>query len=125
MRRYLLVALWPVGIAAITAATVIAARRAPASPVLAAVDDPASPENGPEPAGGAGVAAPPAAGLADAAVAGEPGPGRPASAPGSAPAALRSRPGPATPSWPATARPDWMPDLIRLGAISCAGGILS
>ena len=138
MRRYLLVALWPVGIAAITAATVIAARRAPASPVLAAVDDPASPENGPEPAGGAGVAAPPAAGLADAgvaappaarladaAVAGEPGPGRPASAPVSAPTALRSRPGPATPSWPATARPDWMPDLIRLGAISCAGGILS
>ena len=38
MRRYLLVALWPVGLAAIAAATAAAARRAPAAPALATAD---------------------------------------------------------------------------------------
>ena len=53
MRRYLLVALWPAGIAAIAAATVIAARRAPVSPALATADDLADQETGPAPAGSA------------------------------------------------------------------------
>jgi len=51
MRRYLLVALWPAGIAAIAAATVIAARRAPVSPALATADDLADQETGPAPPG--------------------------------------------------------------------------
>lgn len=38
MRRYLLVALWPVGLAAIAAATVAAARRGPSAPGRAALD---------------------------------------------------------------------------------------
>jgi hypothetical protein len=38
VRRYLLVALWPAGLAAIAAATVAAARRAPAAPGRAAAD---------------------------------------------------------------------------------------
>jgi hypothetical protein len=45
MRRYLLVALWPAGMAAITAATVVALRRAPAAPAPAA---PAPAGSGPD-----------------------------------------------------------------------------
>ncbi len=40
MRRYLLAGLWPAGLAAIAAATVMAARRAPAAPALVALDGP-------------------------------------------------------------------------------------
>ena len=141
MRRYLLVALWPAGIAAITAATIIAARRAPASPAVAAADDPAGSMNGAQPAGAASRAAQENGaqpGTADAgadradnagaagagagadagAGAGEYGPARLASASGHVPAAFRRLSDPA-------ARPDWLPDLIKLGAVSCAGGVLS
>jgi len=133
MRRYLLVALWPAGIAAITAATIIAARRAPASPAVAAADDPAGSMNGAQPAGAAsraaqengaqpgtadaGAAEADSAGAAGAG-AGEDGPARPASAAGRVPDAFRRVSDPA-------ARPDWLPDLIKLGAVSCAGGVLS
>jgi hypothetical protein len=95
MRRYLLVALWPAGIAAIAAATVLAARRAPVSP-RPAPDDPAGRKNGAEPAGIAGR------------------PGRNAVTPPDVAAARAD----AVP-------PDWRPDLIKLGVISCAGGVLS
>jgi PAP2 superfamily len=85
MRRYLLVALWPTGLAAIAAATVIAIRREPASPAMAANEPPDS-----------AVAKP-----SDAAQKGDPG-GQ---------------------FEPAAARRDWVPGLIRLGAIGAAGGI--
>jgi predicted secreted protein len=90
MRRYLLAALWPAGLGAIAAATVIAARRAPAAPALAVADDPAGPDEA-EPDGSAerGRDAVPLAGVPDLA-----------------------------PARPAVAR-----DVIRLGAISCAGGV--
>ena len=122
MRRYLLVALWPAGIAAITAATIIAARRAaPASPAVAA-DDPAGSMNGAQPgtadAGAAGADSAGAAGADAGAGAGEDGLAWPASASGRVPAAFRRLSDPA-------ARPDWLPDLIKLGAVSCAGGVLS
>jgi hypothetical protein len=42
MRRYLLVALWPTGLAVIAAATVIAIRREPASPAMDADEPPDS-----------------------------------------------------------------------------------
>lgn len=43
MRRYLLAALWPAGLAAIAAATVAVARRVPSAPALVAVDGPPDP----------------------------------------------------------------------------------
>lgn len=93
MRRYLLVALWPAGLAAIAAATVIAARRAPVSPGLAAAGDLGSPD-GTAP-GGTAEAGPDGA------------------------QHLQS-------TEPAAARPDWPAgDIIRFGAITCAGGVLS
>ncbi len=118
MRRYLLVALWPAGLAAIAAATVIAARRAPASPALAAADDRAGEADGTEPGPAADHAGRDSVGLAGVTEAGGHGSAGPASASARIPAAVRSLSGPA-------ARPDWVPDLIRLGVISCAGGILS
>jgi hypothetical protein len=136
MRRYLLVALWPAGIAAITAATIIAVRRAPASPAVAAPDDPAGSMNGAQAAGaasrvtqengaqpgtadaGAARAASTGADSTGAAGAGEYDLARPASAAGRVPAAFRRLSDPA-------ARPDWLPDLVKLGAVSCAGGVLA
>jgi membrane-associated phospholipid phosphatase len=117
MRRYLLVALWPAGMAAIAAATVIAARRAPVPRALAPADDPAGKADAAESAaadhgGRDGVTL---AGVTDA---GNHGSARPASASARIPETFRSLSDPA-------ARPDWVPDLIRLGAISCAGGVLS
>ena len=118
MRRYLLVALWPAGIAAIAAATVIAARRAPASPALAAADDRAGEAADPEPAASTDHTVRDSVRLAGVTEAGGRGSAEPASASVRIPAAVRSLSGQA-------ARPDWVPDLIRLGVISCAGGILS
>jgi membrane-associated phospholipid phosphatase len=117
MRRYLLVALWPAGIAAIAAATVIAARRAPVPAAPPAADDLVGQEDRTEPAGTAN------AGRNGAKLAEVPDPGgndeaKSARAAASIPAALRWLSDPA-------ARPDWVPDLIRLGAVSCAGGVLS
>src|SRR5436190_7442554 len=92
MRRYLLAALWPAGLAAIAAATVTAARRAPAPP-SPAVDPP-----------GPGEAGPPAVAAEPSGTAAEPsGTSEPAAA----------------------CSGDWARDLIRLGAISGAGGALS
>lgn len=76
MRRYLLMALWPAGIAAITAATAIAARRAPVSPARAT-----------RPAGTDGIGG--------------------------------------TTATAVPARADLIRDLVRLGAMSCGGGVLS
>ena len=89
MRRYLLAALWPAGLAAIAAGTVIAARRAPAAPALAVADEAPHPGDA-EPDGTAerGWDAVPLAGVPDLA-----------------------------PPRPAVTR-----DLIRVAAISCAGG---
>jgi hypothetical protein len=119
MRRYLLVALWPAGIAAIAAATVMVARRAPVSPAPSTADDLAASEDGTEPAGTAGQAARDGVKHAEVTDAGENG----AASQAGLAAHLRG-----TSPWPsdlATTQPGWVPDLIRLGAISCAGGALS
>src|SRR5579884_687009 len=98
MRRYLLAALWPAGMAAIAAATVIAARRGPASPARTAPGEPPR-QGGPEPAGPA-LQGGPDGGSRLAAVTGAEGPG------GSGDARL----------------PDWVPGLIKLGAASVVCG---
>ena len=95
MRRYLLVALLPAGLAAIAAATVIAARRAPVTPAPGA-GDPAG-QAAPEPVGAAAQEA----------------------RDGGVPAAFAGTAEPAAP------RHDWVPGLIRLGAIGGAGGVVS
>jgi hypothetical protein len=118
MRRYLLVALWPAGLAAIAAATVIAARRAPVLSALAATDDPAG-QGGPESAGTVDQAGRDGAQLAEVTDTGGNGAAQPAGAAARIPETFRWL------SDPAAARPDWLPDLMRLGAISCAGGVLS
>jgi hypothetical protein len=91
MRRYLLVALWPAGLAAIAAATVIAARRQPASPTMAT-------DGSKDPA---------------------------AARPQDTIAQVRREADPGGQREPAAAPRDWLPDLIRLGAIGSAGGITS
>jgi len=122
MRRYLLVALWPAGIAAITAASVIAARRAPASAPApcapAPADDLVASRDGAQPSGTADQAGPDGV---------RPAEGMQASLNGAAQAAhpAATIPGAAGRLSGLAAGPDWMPDLIRLGAISCAGGVLS
>jgi hypothetical protein len=91
MRRYLLVALWPAGLAAIAAASVIAARREPAT------------RRG---------AADPSLGLAAAKLP-------------EAVARLTRAGALGGPRGSAVARGDWVPGLIRLGAIGGAGGLAS
>src|ERR1022692_1475858 len=118
MRRYLLVALWPAGMAAIAAATVSAARRAPVPPALVAADDRAGKADETESAATADHGGRDGVKLAGITDASEHGSARAASASARIPETLRSLSGPA-------ARPDWVPDLIRLGVISCAGGVLS
>jgi membrane-associated phospholipid phosphatase len=119
MRRYLLVALWPAGMAAIAAAAVIAARRGPAAAGPAAASDLAASGDGAEPAGTAAQAAPDGPRPGGVTRAGLNGAARPAQAAAGLPAVS------ARLSGLAAAGPDWMPDLLRLGAISCAGGALS
>src|SRR5579875_3444330 len=101
MRRYLMAALWPAGMAAIAAATAVAARRASASRGqacrAAASDDLPG-----MPAGLAGDAVP--AGTA------APGTGIRDILPG--PAGSRQLPG-------------WVPGVIRLSAFGCASGAIS
>lgn len=93
MRRYLLVALWPAGLAAIAAATVVAVRRESASKAAAA-------DGSPDPAAAepSGTAAPVGYEVNE----GDPG----------------------CHSGQAAAR-DWLPGLIKLGAIGSAGGIMA
>jgi membrane-associated phospholipid phosphatase len=112
MRRYLLAALWPAGEAAIAAATVRAARRAPRRQGQA---DRAVPGRlGPFPELGAALP-----GLIDGAsrfgsvLAGPLG--------RSAEARREAR----RESSGSTALPDWAPDLIRLGVITGAGGLMA
>ena len=124
MRRYLLVALWPAGVAAIAAATVVAARRVPVSRAQAAGDpmdqtvtapadtaDHAVRDGAPAVRGGA-----PLGGVTDT---GQPGNASPASGA----AGIQGTAG--RQSEPAAGRPDWVPDLIRLGAICAAGGTVA
>ncbi len=118
MRRYLLVALWPAGMAAIAAATLRAARRA---------GDPARPSPAGGTPGGGGDGGPDQHGaVASLGPDGAPTEVEPARPP-DAPAAVstrapepRSRRGAPVPNGG-----DIAYDLIRLGAISCAGGVLS
>jgi hypothetical protein len=100
MRRYLLVALWPAGLAAIAAATIVAARRAPLPAAAGTIDLESHGERTPPAAVGYG------GGNASAAD----GERARAQADG-----LPDRPLPET--------PDWLPGFIRLGAISAAGGV--
>jgi hypothetical protein len=116
MRRYLLVALWPAGLAAIAAATVIAARRTPVPVAHAAADD-RDGQDRPEP-GAASQAGRDGAWPAEGGEASAVGAGPPGAVAALARESAGPRPGPA-------ARPDWLPDLIRFGAASCAGGVLS
>jgi hypothetical protein len=104
MRRYLLVALWPAGLAAITAATIIAARRAPLPATPDTADD-LQGEGGPEAAGT--LADSEGASVADAGWARKHADGLPALA--------NDR------SFRET--PDWVRGLLRLGAISAGGGV--
>jgi membrane-associated phospholipid phosphatase len=106
MRRYLLVALWPAGVATIGAATVRAVRRAPRGGVSGLA--------GPVRPGRLGAV--PLA-LIDGASGLGPGPARMIST------GARARRGAGITS-PA-ARRDWLPDLIWLGAVSCADGAMS
>ncbi|MGD0374773.1 MAG: hypothetical protein ABSB01_09370 [Streptosporangiaceae bacterium] len=121
MRRHLLVALWPAGLAAIAAATVIAARRAPVSPAPVSPGPAAGDQDqaAAEPADSADQAGRDGGPLSVPAGTGEPGNAGPASGV----AGIRGTLG--WPSVPAAARPDWVPGLIRLGAIGGAGGIVS
>jgi len=127
MRRYLLVALWPAGLAAIAAAAVIAARRAPVLPAPEAADDLAGKEDGTGPAGTTGQAGRDGARLATVADAGGHVAARGTGASGRIPGTPRwlSDLAAAQPDWMPDWMPDWTPDFIRLGAVSCAGGVLS
>jgi membrane-associated phospholipid phosphatase len=104
--------------AAIAAATVIAARRAPAA-APASGDDLVATEEGAQPAGTAGQTGPDGVRLAGVTQAGLNGAAHPAPAAAGFPEAAGRLSG------LAAAGTDWMPDLVRLGAISCAGGALS
>src|SRR5215469_16952976 len=115
MRRYLLVALWPAGLAAIAAATVIAIRREPVSPAVAANEPPDSAVAKPSDAA-AQVRREGTRG-SDFIPAGEPGSAQ------SIATAAASEGDPGGQFEPAAARRDWVPGLIRLGAIGAAGGI--
>jgi membrane-associated phospholipid phosphatase len=102
MRRYLVVALFPTGLATIALATIRAARRGPAPPAAARFGQAGTAQGvGPERVSGA-----------------EPGPQRAAT-----PAA--STPPPASSDNPAVEWQEVAYDLVRLGAIASAGGVLS
>lgn len=116
MRRYLLVALLPAGLTAIAVATVAAARRTPTSPAAApgdtrgqtAAESPDAADNrGHDGAYPSEATARKQPGLALSTPAAAGSEGTPSSHTGRAPA------------------PDWVPALIRLGAISGAGGGLA
>jgi membrane-associated phospholipid phosphatase len=119
MRRYLLVALWPAGLAAIAAATAIAARRAPATPVQRRGKGHAG-QNGSGPVLPAGAEA------------GFGAPHSPVGHNGVKPAEPMANGAGALASgdvdWlaePESGLPEWVPDLVKLGALSVVGGIAS
>jgi membrane-associated phospholipid phosphatase len=116
MRRYLLVALWPAGLAAIAAATVIAVRREPKSQTMA--------DGSPDPA-----VAKPSDTVAQVRREGASrsdfiGTGDPRGVQSFA-AATANEGDPGGQRESVAARRDWLTDLIRLGAIGSAGGIAS
>src|SRR5215469_217802 len=113
MRRYLLVALWPAGLAAIAAATVIAIRREPVSPAVAANEPPDSAVA--KPSDAAAQVRREGTGGSDFIPAGEPGSAQPVATAASKEAAPGGQ--------SAAAGRAWAPGLIRLGAIGAAGGI--
>jgi PAP2 superfamily len=109
VRRYLLVALWPACEAAIAAATLKAARRA---------SDGSRTRAGRRPASGRKLGAALPSLLSSAMQVGSDSfPAGRLSKLGHG-AARRGLPSPA-------ARPEWMPDLVRLGAVSCMGGAVA
>ena len=117
MRRYLLVALWPAGLAAIAAATVIAVRREPASQAMAADGSP-----GPavaKPSDTAAQVRREGTSRSDFIGTGEPRGAQ------SFPAATANEGDPGGHTEPAAARRDWLLGLIQLGAIGSGGGITS
>jgi hypothetical protein len=116
MRRYLLVALWPAGLAAIAAATVIAVRREPASPAMAA-DEPPDPAVA-KPSDAAAQVRREGTPRGDFILAGEPG-----SAQSIATATAKEGDPGGGQFEPAAARRDCLVGLIRLGAIGSVGGI--
>ena len=125
MRRYLLAAIWPTGMAAIATAVIIAARRAPAVPVQAAAGDPGDqdvvePVDSTDDLGGY----PPAAlrnGTSPA------GPGANSTALPGAAQPHAALPGAALPeaALPEAGLPDWRQGVVQLAAISLAAGVLS
>lgn len=124
MRRYLLAAVWPAGMAAITAATVIALRRSSASSRPAAPADVTAPA-GTDPAADARESRPDRTPRPEPTENGH----RVAGATQSR-VALPARVIPLVAqtglslSSPATL-PEWLPGVIEVGAISAAGGLLS
>jgi hypothetical protein len=130
MRRYLLVALWPAGLAAITAATVVAARRASAAPATRG----RAGEDGTQPAramqqrhdGAAPTETADPARNGDARH-----DGRLVADPGQRRAGGNPSPKAADPgrngrvSGPVGGPPEWVSDLVKLGACSAAGGVFS
>jgi hypothetical protein len=117
MRRYLLVVLWPAGLAAIAAATVIAARREPASPAMVA-DEPSDAAVA-KPSDAAGQVRREGTPRSDFIPAGEPGSAQ------SLAAATAKEADPGGQFESAAARREWVPGLIQLGSIGAAGGIAS
>jgi membrane-associated phospholipid phosphatase len=113
MRRYLLAALWPAGIAAIMATTVIKARQAGGT--AGSGTGGGRSEARPASAAGSGVAAGLGSGLAGNERQGTARAGYPA---GLVPGVFRRAAEP-------VARRDWASGLLQLGAISCADGALS
>jgi hypothetical protein len=105
VRRYLYVALWPAGLAAIAAATVLAARRLPGTAT----------------AGGRKAGRRAGHGPARLAAAAESPDG---SAGARLAAAAEGLDGSAS-ARPAAVRPGWPGDLAKLGAVSCAGGLVA
>jgi membrane-associated phospholipid phosphatase len=137
MRRYLLVALWPAGLAAITAATAVAVRRGRAA---AGSSRPGVPSDHGRPAP-AGEASPGSPGLNSAAPdsaapdSAAPDSAAPDSAAPDSAAPDTAAPdsagpgglglGGAAPVGPERTMPDWLPGMVQLAAISAAGGVLS
>jgi hypothetical protein len=115
MRRYLLVALWPAGLAAIAAATVMASRRESTSPAVAANKQPdsavAKPSDAPAQVRREGTWG------SDSIAAGEPGSAQPIAT------AAYKEADPGGQFESVAARRDWVPGLIRLGVMGAGGGI--
>jgi membrane-associated phospholipid phosphatase len=125
MRRYLLVALWPAGLAAIAAATIIAVRRQPGSPAVAAdqLPDPAlAKPTEPDSAALVKLGSTP---RGDSRSEGESRSAQPFVA-ATANATATASGGDSRGQYEsAAACQEWLSDLIRLGAIGSAGGITS